>query len=321
MRPRKLISIVVPVYNEESNIPLCYEILKDLCTTLEESYDFEFIFTDNHSSDQSFNKLTELASCDSRVKVLRFSRNFGYQASIYTGYLQCTGDAAIQFDCDMQDPVEMIPEFLSRWEAGYKVVYGVRVGREEGMWITGLRLVFYRIISWVSRDPLPVDAGDFRLVDRCIVEEMAKVHDTRPYLRGMISSFGFPQVGVEYHRNKRLRERSTFNFLSYLSLAWDGLTNHSIAPLRLATIMGFAITAITVVFIIVYFLGRIFLSTTMPAGFATLVILLLFSILLNAVFLGIIGEYLGRIYLQVKRMPITIIEKRVPDDDPKDPEN
>jgi len=315
---KKLISIVIPVYNEEDNIKICYETLLNLFRQLEDQYDFEMIFTDNHSKDQSFPILLELAKKDPCVKVFRFSRNFGYQASIYTAYLKAEGDAAIQFDCDLQDPPEMIPEFLSRWESGYKVVYGIRVGRKEGAWITGMRFLFYRMISWISRDPLPVDAGDFRLIDRCIIEEMARVDDSRPYLRGMISSFGFPQIGLEYQRNQRERGESKFSLLTLISFAWDGITNHSILPLRLATIIGFVLAFIIFISIVIYSFGKIFYGLNWPAGFATLVILLLISIFLNAIFLGIIGEYLGRIYLQVKKMPITIIENSYPKDNEED---
>ena len=311
MREKKLISIVIPVFNEESNIMECYETLIEHCANHDKKYDFKFIFMDNHSTDQSFSILKKLTIKDPHVKVFRFSRNFGYQASIYTGYINAEGDAAIQFDCDLQDPVEKITDFLSKWEEGYKVVYGIRVQRKENIIITGIRLIFYRFISFISQNPLPLDAGDFRLIDRCIIDEMSKIYDSRPYIRGLSSSLGFKQIGIEYVRNERKKGESKFGFINMFSLAWDGIANHSILPLRLASFTGLLIGLATIFFGLVYTVAKFNFGKDWPGGFVTLVLLLLFSIFLNSIFLGIIGEYLGRIYTQVKKLPITIIEDSV----------
>jgi polyisoprenyl-phosphate glycosyltransferase len=309
MNTKKLISILIPVRNEESNIYRCWESLSDLADKCADRYQFEFVFTDNHSEDRSYQLLNELVERDKRVQVFRLSRNFGYQASIYTAYMQCRGRAAIQFDCDLQDPPEVIPVFLQKWERGYKVVYGVRNERKEGLVINCLRTAFYRLLALASRDDLPENVGDFRLVDRVVIEEMRKVYDATPYLRGMISRIGFAQTGVPYARNARLAGKSKFGIGTLWALAWDGFTSHSISPLRLATVVGLFTAICTFLFIVIYVVGRLASGPDWPPGFATMVILLLFGILLNAVFLGIIGEYVGRIYLQVKRMPISIIEE------------
>lgn len=307
----KKISIAIPVYNEQDNILLAYNTVLESISELTDKYDFEFIFTDNHSSDNTFSILKDLAQKDSRVKVARLSRNFGYQKSIYTGYLLTSGDAVIQLDVDLQDPPSIIPEFIEQWEKGYSVVYGVRIGRKESFVLQGIRKLFYRLIDFLSEDQLPHDAGDFRLVDKRIIEEMRKLYDYSPYLRGMIASMGFNQIGIPYHRNERLHGKSKFNVNSLFRLAFDGIINHSIVPLRLATFFGFLIFTITVFAMGAYTLLRILYFPSWPAGFTTITVLILISLGMNALFLGIIGEYLGRLYQQTKGKPLTITEKTI----------
>ena len=311
MYSQKLISIIIPVYNEQENIVPLYQRLCTVISTLKNQYEFEFIFMDNHSTDNSFNILTELARQDSRIKGVRFSRNFGYQRSIYTGYLYSKGHATIQVDCDMQDPPELILEFIKYWEQGDKVVYGIRRSRQESRWMEVIRKLFYRLISYLSETALPHDAGDFRLVDRCIVEELKKIEDMQPYLRGAIANIGFQQRGIVYDRAARLHGESKFKFKDLFRLAFDGIVNHSITPLRIATYVGIVVASITCLSILGYAIAHFIYQQEWPKGFATLTILILFSLSLNSLFLGIIGEYLGRIYRQVKKQPITIIEKEL----------
>ena len=308
---RKLLSIVVPVFNEEDNVVPLYTAVNQVMTTLADRYDHEFIFTDNHSTDQTFQRLELLAREDKRVRIFRFSRNFGFQRSILTGYLRARGDAAIQLDCDLQDPPELIPEFTRLWEAGHQVVYGVRRSRKESWWIQATRKLFYRLIDLLSEDSLPHDAGDFRLLDRCVLEELRRFEDYQPYLRGTIATLGFDQVGIPYDRAERLRGESKFSLPELTRLATDGILNHSIVPLRLATYTGLAVSLLTFLGILVYISGKLFFGQAWPAGFATTTTLILLSLSLNSLFLGIIGEYLGRIYQQVKKRPLTIIEREI----------
>ena len=193
---KKLVSVVVPVFNEEENVARLHAAVTETMAPLGERYDWEFVFTDNHSSDRTFELLEGLAKQDPRVRAFRFSRNFGFQRSIWTGYALARGDAAVQLDCDLQDPPGLIPEFLRLWEQGYKVVYGIRRSRPEGWWINLYRKVFYRLIDFLSEDDLPKDAGDFRLVDRRVLDELRLIHDQQPYLRGSIAALGFRQIGV-----------------------------------------------------------------------------------------------------------------------------
>lgn len=307
----KLISFVVPVYNEQDNILPLYERVVGVMRALEGTYTFELLFTDNHSEDGSARILENLARSDPRVRALRFSRNFGYQRSILTGYLHARGACAIQLDCDLQDPPELVPRMLELWNAGNAVVYGIRRSRREGVAITVLRLAFYRLIDWLSEDDLPHDAGDFRLVDRRVLDELARYQDSHPYLRGTIAAMGFNQVGFEYDRSERERGETKFSFGSLMRLAIDGILNHSIIPLRLATFTGLAVSLITFLALIGYAVSKVFFAVTWPPGFATLAVLQLMGLSLNAMFLGIIGEYLGRVYQQVKTRPLTVIEREV----------
>jgi len=307
----KLISICIPVYNEEQNIEPLYEALLLVMTQVSDRYDFELLFTDNHSSDRTFEVLEHLARRDSRVRVMRFSRNFGFQRSIFTAYISARGAAAVEIDCDLQDPPALILEFIHKWESGYRVVYGVRSARKESWWMNLTRGVFYRLIDFLSEDELPLDAGDFRLVDRCVLEELRKFEDYQPYLRGTIASLGFDQIGIPYDRAERQLGESKFSFRELMGLALDGILNHSVVPLRIATYLGLAISGSTLVAIFGYLIGRVVLGKNWPPGFASIVVLILGSLSLNALFLGIIGEYLGRIYRQVKRRPLTVIEREL----------
>lgn len=307
----KKVSIIVPVYNEEGNVLNAYQALVRQMDTLRGKYDYEIIFTDNHSQDKTFKLLEGLAKSDLRVKVARFSRNFGYQKSIYTGYMLSSGDAVVQFDCDLQDPPELIGQFIQKWEEGYAVVYGIRNVRKESWVMNLVRKAFYRFIAFLSEDDLPKDVGDFRLVDKRIVNELRKLYDYYPYIRGLIASFGYEQTGILYNRADRKTGKSKFRFIDLINLALDGIVNHSIAMLRIATYCGFIIFLCAFGFLFVYLVGRVFFGQTWPKGFATLITIALFSLSLNALFLGIIGEYIGRIYQQVKRRPITIIDRTV----------
>ena len=303
-----LISIVVPVFNEEPNIEPFYEKVTREIERLSPHYEFEFVFTDNHSTDATFPMLRALALRDPRVTAYRFSRNFGYQRSIMTGYSRARGAAAIQLDVDLQDPPELIPRFLEEWQRGADVVYGIRNRRQESWWINVQRVLFYRLIDRLSEEKIPVDAGDFRLISRRVIDLLKSFEDAKPYLRGTIATLGFHQVGIPYSRNARVRGESKFPFSKLFSLAVDGILNHSVVPLRLSTYFGLVVSVLTLISIFGYVSVKLLTHANWPAGFATLAALILLSISINAMLLGIIGEYLGRMFQQLKRQPLTIIE-------------
>jgi dolichol-phosphate mannosyltransferase len=309
--PLPLISIVVPVFNEELNIEPFYAAITACAEMLAPRFRFEFVFTDNHSTDRTFELLSALGRQDTRVRVYRFSRNFGYQRSIMTGYTQAFGEAAVQLDCDLQDPPGLLARFLDEWEAGADVVYGIRIKRQESMSINILRSVFYRLIDRLSEDPIPVDAGDFRLISRRVIRVLCKFDDAQPYLRGTIAGLGYKQVGIEYERAARAHGESKFPFSKLVTLALDGILNHSTVPLRISTYFGLVVSALTLLGLIGYLAAKLIFRLSWPAGFATLAALILASISINAMLLGIIGEYLGRMYRQMRRRPLTIVESVV----------
>jgi dolichol-phosphate mannosyltransferase len=308
---RNLISIVVPVLNEEENVDRLYAAVIDALAPESERYDFEFVFTDNHSTDSTFEKLRALAAVDPRVRIFRFSRNYGYQLSIYTGFTLARGAAAVQLDADLQDPPALIRQFLRLWEDGYRVVYGVRETRKEGWLITLIRRIFYRFLNALSDDDLPPNAGDFRLIDRRIIEELKSIRDPNIYVRGRISCMGFRQIGLSYDRHERKSGKSKFNFAKMTALAIDAVTSHSVVPLRFATYLGAAITLVASAMAVVYIAGYYFFGADWPPGFATLSVLVTLSMGLNGILLGVFGEYLARVHQHLKLSPTPIIETRV----------
>lgn len=313
---QKLLSIVVPVYNEEGNVRRLYDAVLSALAPVLHRYELEFVFTDNHSTDATFAELRALAATDSRIRAFRFSRNFGFQRSIHMGYRLARGHAAVQIDCDLQDPPAVIVEFLDRWELGNKIVYGVRRKRKEGFFITAARRIFYRLIDALSEDNLPHDAGDFRLVDRVVLDVLRRSHDHRPYLRGTLAVMGFTQVGVPYDREARRVGKSKFRLRDLVALGVDGILSHSTVPLRMATYTGLFVSVVTFIGLLVYGVGRFLFGKSWPPGFATTTTLILLSLGINSLFLGVIGEYLGRIYHQVRKLPLAIIEEQVDESAP-----
>jgi dolichol-phosphate mannosyltransferase len=304
----KLVSVVIPVYNEEKNVTRTYHELKRVTGALN-AYRFELIFTDNHSTDNTFAILKGIAASDPSVKVARFARNFGFHKSVLTGYLLASGEAAVQIDADLQDPPEMFGPMLSKWEDGYDVVVGVRRQRIENPLMIRMRKLYYRLLRYLGGSHLLVDAGDFRLIDRSMIEKLRRIDDAHLYLRGLISSLARRQAGLPYDRTKRLHDKSKFPIGNLLRMALDGVIAHSTLPLRVAFYVGISIAFFSAALAFAYLIGRLFFGRDWPQGFATTQILLLFGIGLNSMFLGILGEYLGRIYDQVRRRPTTVVEE------------
>ena len=314
---KPLISICIPVLNEESNIEKLLQRLNSLADD-ETDYQFEFLLTDNASEDNTFELLSGLAKTDDRIRVLRFSRNFGFQKSILTNYQNSRGVAAIQVDADMQDPPEMISAFLRSWEKGFKVVYGIRKGRKEFFLLNWGRKLFYALISNLADNPVPRGAGDFRLIDRVILDQLSTISEQTPYLRGMIADLGYPQKGIVYNRNKREAGKSKFKLFSLIEFGIDGITAQSIRPLRYMTLTGIMISSLSVLVFLYYLIGGILFFQDLPSGFITLTLLTLFSVGINAFFLGLIGEYVGRIFNNTRGLPFTIVEKEIENGQLKD---
>ena len=302
------VSVLVPALNEEANVRRAYTAIVETFRELP-GYDYEIIFTDNHSTDGTFDILKNIARADCRVRVIRFSRNIGYQRSLLAGYKAASGACSVQIDCDLQDPPHLIPDMLALWREGNQVVYGIRRSLKDGWGTAMIRRAFYRLVKALSEDDLPLNAGEFRLVDRRILDELRNVEDTSPYLRGLISSMGFRQVGLEYDRQGRVAGESKFPLSAMLALAVDAILNHSLVPLRLASITSAIAGAVTFLLLLGYLVGWLLFGQQWPPGFATTTVLLLLSMTLNAMFLGILGEYVGRIFMQAKQRPRTIVEE------------
>lgn len=312
-----LVSILIPAYNEEDNVRMAYDRVIQVFDGLD-GYEPEIIFTDNHSEDRTFEILSEIAKEDPRVRVIRFARNMGYQASVLTAYRSANGACAVQLDCDMQDPPELIPQMLDLWRQGNHVVYGIRRSLPDGPLVAWARRAFYALIDMISDDDLPRNAGEFRLTDRRILDELRRVDDRSPYVRGLISGMGFNQVGFEYDRVARTAGESKFPFRAMLSLAVDGLINHSLLPLRLASMISLTVGLSMFLLMVGYLIAKLVFGAEWPAGFATTTILLLLSMTLNAMFLGILGEYIGRIFLQSKDLNRPIVEHELNRPGPSD---
>jgi glycosyltransferase involved in cell wall biosynthesis len=304
---KPLISITIPVLNESGNIDALYARLHALGERMRDKCDLEFVFSDNHSDDTTWKMLADLAEHDPRVRAIQFSKNVGFQRSILANYLHTRGDAVMQIDADLQDPPEMLETFFDLWQQGNQVVYGIRRKRPESWGLRNFRRLGYWIIDKISEHPIPRDVGDFRLIDRKVVEAVAKMRTSSPYLRGMIAGIGFKQVGVVYDRDARVAGESKFNMSRLVRLGLTAVFNHSVVPLRAASFLGLLILGISVVGALYYTVLRLF-HPELPRGLASIHILVLFGIGLNSFFLGIIGEYLLRIYLVVRQEPIALVQ-------------
>lgn len=305
---KKTISICIPVRNESENIQLIYNEIKKIFSEKLNKYKYEIIFTDNLSTDKSFEIIKSISASDNQVKGYQFSKNIGKERSLFYAFKKSSGDMIIQIDCDFEDPPDLIPEFVKKWEEGYEIVHAIRNKRKKDFY-SKLRFIFYRLISSISEDNLPRDVGDFRLCDKKVIEKIINIDDQDPYLRGLISSIGFKDYGINHERGIRKKNKTKFNIFSYLGNAINGITNHSILPLKLASYLGFLIFLICFVMTLFYLFHGIFFENKSP-GFTTQTLLILFAIAFNSIFLGIIGEYVGRIYRQIKKNDVFFIKDK-----------
>ena len=310
MNNKPLISICIPVLNEEKNIHSLYQRLCDLRNKMEDECNLEFIFTDNNSKDNTWFLLQEIGLKDKNLKAIQFSKNYGFQRSIFANFLHAKGNAIMQIDADLQDPPEMLEVFFKKWKDGYKVINGIRAKRNENILMRFFRRFGYWFINLLSDSEIPQNVGDFRLIDRSVLEQLKKSKNTNPYLRGMIAEFGFKTIGIEYARESRNFGKSKFSLKKIILLGLNGLFNHSTLPLRGASFVGGFILILSLLGAFYYLLLKVF-SSDLPQGLASIHILVLFGIGLNAFLLGIIGEYLLKILLIIRADQIAIIQETV----------
>lgn len=298
------ISVVIPVHNESGNI----EELRDRLKKLEQFFPnpFEIIFVNDGSVDDSFSVMKKLASPDRNVKIIELSRNFGHQAAIKAGLGFVSGDAAVIMDADLQDPPELIKNLAEKWSSGYQVVYAVRKTRKEGALLRLLYFSFYRLLKIISKIDIPLDAGDFCLLDKKIVDILVAMPEKDPFMRGLRSWVGYSQIGVEYDRKERYSGKSKYNFFRLFKLALDGILSFSNIPLRLAAVLGFAVSGISLVQIIILLIKKL----PVP-GTTAIAVIVLFIGGVQLISIGIVGEYLGRIYEESKNRPSFIIKGKI----------
>jgi polyisoprenyl-phosphate glycosyltransferase len=305
------ITIVTGVYNEEMNAEEIYQVIKDTFEPLKDKYNYEHIFLDNCSTDSTLSILRNISQKDKNIKVISYSKNFGAIKNEFVGYQYAAGDAVIGFEGNLKDPAELIPVFLKKWEEGYDVVYGVRNKTSDNILMSFMRKLFYRLADSLSEEPLPLNAGVFRLVDRKIVNELIKLDDYKPYVRGLVTSIGFKQLGIEYVRKARPRGKSKSSLTYLIDYAINGFVSYSILPIRICTYLGVTLFLISFLLSLAYAFIRIFFGNIQPPGFASVITLVLFFSGIQLFFLGVIGEYVGAIHSQVRRKPFVVIKEKI----------
>jgi dolichol-phosphate mannosyltransferase len=312
MRPLTLLSVVAPVYNEEATID---EFYARVCTALE-SVRFELVVVDDGSTDGSAAALDRLAQHDPRVRIVCLSRNFGHQTALTAGLDHARGDAVVMLDADLQDPPEVIPRMLDRWRAGCDVVYAVREQRHgESRFKLSTAKWFYKLFDWLTSVQLQHNSGDFRLLDRRALDALLAMRERNRFLRGMTVWVGYTQAAVPYQRDARYAGETKYTLTRMVKFSLDAISSFSHRPLQLATLLGFAISTLAFVAIPVVIALRVFGSYLPGFSSVTIAVLLLGGIQLIA--LGIIGEYVGRIYDEVKGRPLYLVRARtnIPDDE------
>lgn len=308
--PKPLLSIVVPVFKEASILPIFHQRLSAVLNKL--SYLSEIIYVNDGSSDNSFSVLQDLQKQDARIGILDLSRNFGKEIALSAGLDFAKGDAVIVIDADLQDPPELIPVLISRWKEGFDIVYAKRHARKGESWFKKTTAyLFYRLINKISTVQMPKDTGDFRLLSRRTVEALKRMPERRRFMKGLFAWIGYPQIAVMYERDPRIGGETKWNYWKLWNFAIEGITSFTIAPLKLATYIGFT-TAL-----VAFFYGMMIIYKTLcfgesVQGYPSLMVVILFLGGVQLITLGIIGEYLGRTFDEVKQRPLYLLNDYSP---------
>jgi glycosyltransferase involved in cell wall biosynthesis len=306
----KFISIVTGCYNEEENVQELYERVKKVIS-LFDNYRYEHIFIDNASKDRTVDILRQIAKHDRNVKVIINARNFGHIRSPYYAILQTKGDAVICIVADLQDPPELIPDFIRKWEEGYKIVLGIKIKSKENKLMFLIRRLFYYIMFKIAETEQIKNFTGFGLYDKKFIEILRNLDDPYPYFRGLVSEFGFQRIEIPYTQLIREKGKTKNNFYTLYDVAMLGFINHSKVPLRLASFIGFAVSLISILIAFGYLIYKLVFWYSFQLGMAPLVIGIFFFGGVQLFFLGIIGEYIGSIYTQVKKHPLVIEKERI----------
>ena len=304
------ISIVSPCYNEEANVVHLYERITAVFKTCP-NYAYEILFIDNASTDNTVALIKSLAEKDSHVRLIVNVRNFGHIRSPYHGLLQATGDAVILMASDLQDPPELIPEFIKKWEAGFKIVAGVKTTSEESKLFFMIRKTYYKMVNRIANIKLINNFTGFGLYDRCVIDIMKGLNDPYPYLRGLVSELGYKVAEVEFKQPQRKRGITKNNFYTLYDIAMLGITCHSKVPLRLAVFAGFSLSAMSLMMAFLYLILKLLFWNSFVIGTAPLLISLFFFASVQLFFLGLLGEYVGNLQTQILNRPLVVEKERV----------
>jgi len=306
----KKISVVSGCYNEEGNVEEMYKRVKGIFKDLPQ-YSYEYIFIDNASKDKTVEVLKKIAENEKNLKIIINARNFGHIRSPFYGILQANGDAVIYLVSDLQEPPELIKEFVKQWEAGYKVVAGVKTKSKENPLMFLIRKMYYKLINLFSETKQIENFTGFALYDRTVVNEMKDINDPYPYLRGLISEFGYDVATIKYTQPKRIKGVTKNNFYTLFDMAMLGFVNNSKVPLRIAIFTGIICSIICSFIGFIYLVYKILFWNRFQLGIAPLIIGVFFFFSVQLFFIGILGEYIGAIYTQVKKRPLVIEKERV----------
>ncbi len=307
----KRISVVIPMYYEEEVAQECYERMSEVLSNIS-NYDYELILVNDGSQDNTLPILEQIAAKDNKVKVLSFARNFGHQCAVTAGLKEVTGDVVVIIDADLQDPPELIPEMLKKWEEGNEVVYGKRKTREgESKFKLMTAKMFYKTLNALSDVDIPQDTGDFRLVDRKIVDQMNQLPEHNKFLRGLWSWLGYKQYAFEYERKERFAGKTKYPLKKMLKLASDGIISFSTKPLKLVGVLGFISILLSFVVLVYSILAFIFKFGDLTSGWTSIMVAITFFAGVQLLSLWIMSEYIGRIYDETKQRPQYIIDKKI----------
>ena len=308
----KKISLVIPMYYEEEVANECYEKVSSVLKKLEDKYDYEIIFVNDGSKDKTLEILEEIAKKDEKAKIISFSRNFGHQAAVTAGLKEVTGDAIIIIDADLQDPPELIPEMLELWEQGNEVIYGKRKTRKgESAFKLLTAKMFYKTLNALSDVEIPKDTGDFRLVDRKVVDVINSLPEHNKFLRGLFSWVGFKQKAYEYERQERFAGKTKYPLKKMLKLASDGIISFSSKPIKLVGALGILSIFISIIILIYALISYIFKLNDLSAGWTSIMVAITFFAGVQLLSLWVISEYIGRIYDEAKGRPQYIVDKKI----------
>jgi glycosyltransferase involved in cell wall biosynthesis len=304
----KLVSIILPCFNEEGNIVEIYEKIKTQIDTI--GYDFELIFIDDGSTDQTLHTIKSLTRADNRVKCISFSRNFGHQAALKAGFDFCHGDCAITMDADLQHPPSLLAEMIENWENGFEIVFTLRKDESETRFFKRFTSnFFYKFMNYMSGLNLQKGAADFRLIDRKIIDIFKdQISEYHLFYRGLISWVGFKTKSIEYAPSARHTGKTKYTFMKMLNFALNGITSFSIKPLRLSIVIGFILAFMSFVYAIYAVVASVLLNQTI-VGWTSLIFSVLFIGGIQLIFMGIIGEYIGKIFIEIKQRPIYLVKE------------